>query len=77
MLRLISEVSCFTGGGGGDGSGGGGSESGDGSSGGGSGSAVSLLVLLLGLAATGIILLRFEVDQMPKRRRKSGKQPPS
>lgn len=32
-------------------------------------------MLLLGLTATGLILLRFEVEQMPKRKRKSGKQP--
>ena len=52
---------------------GGSSEGGDGGSGGGSGSAVSLLVLMLGLTATGLILLRFELDLMPKKRR--GKQP--
>ena len=65
----------FTGGSGnGGGDSGGNSESGDGGSGGGSGSAVSLLVLLLGLTATGLILLRFELDQMPKKKHKSGKQ---
>lgn len=33
---------------------------------------MSLLVLLLGLTATGLILLRFELGQMPKRKRKQG-----
>ena len=33
---------------------------------------MSLLVLLLGLTATGLILLRFELDQMPKWKRKPG-----
>ena len=33
---------------------------------------MSLLVLLLGLTATGLILLRFELDRMPKRKRKQG-----
>jgi len=33
---------------------------------------VSLVVLLLGLTATGLILLRFELGQMPKRKRKQG-----
>lgn len=37
------------------------------------GSAVSLLVLMLGLAAAGTVLLRFELDQMPKTSHKSGK----
>lgn len=61
-------TSCFTGGSGGSGSG-----SGDGGDVG-SGGAISLLVLLLGLTATGLILLRFELDQMPKKKRKAGKQ---
>ncbi|KAL0044094.1 hypothetical protein WJX82_008856 [Trebouxia sp. C0006] len=54
---------------------GGGSGSNDGGDGGSSGSAVSLLVLLLGLTATGLILLRFELGQMPKRKRKQGSFP--
>ena len=33
---------------------------------------MSLVVLLLGLAATGLILLRFELGQMPKRKHKPG-----
>ena len=57
-------------GGGGSGSGSEGSESS--SSGSSDGAAISLLVLLLGLTATGLILLKFELDQMPKRRRKAG-----
>ncbi len=52
-------------------------EGGDGGNGGGGGggSAISLLVLLLGLTATGLILLRFELGQMPKRKHKAGMQP--
>ena len=67
--------------GGSSGAGGGNSGGADSNSGGDSGdghfsidgSAVSLLVLMLGLAATGAILLRFELDQMPKTSHKSSK----
>ena len=64
-----------SGGGGNSGGGGGNSGGDDGSSGDsdghfGDGSAVSLLVLMLGLTATGLILLRFELAQMPKTHRK-------
>ncbi|KAK9824322.1 hypothetical protein WJX72_009455 [[Myrmecia] bisecta] len=65
--------------GGGDSSGGGGSGGGHGGSGSGGGShgaggeghegnAVSVLVLLLGLTATGVTLLRFEMGELPERK---------
>lgn len=35
---------------------------------------MSLLVLLLGVTATGLVLLRFELDLMPKKKHRPGKQ---
>ena len=72
------ELGCVGNGGGGNGGSSGGDSGGsgegdDGGSGGGGGSAVSLLVLLLGVTATGLILLRFELDLMPKKKRRPGK----
>ena len=71
-------VRCDAGGSGGSGGRGGGGRDGgsnegaDGGGGGGGGNAISLLVLLLGLTATGLILLRFELGQMPKKKHKAG-----
>ena len=57
--------------------GGGGGDNGSGGDGGDSGghfdgNAISLLVLMLGLTATGLILLRFELGLMPKAAHKPG-----
>lgn len=81
FARILELGFVDNGGGGNGGSSGGdsggsgeGDDGGSGGGGGGSGSAVSLLVLLLGVTATGLILLRFELDLMPKKKRRPGKQ---
>lgn len=78
MLRLTCDAIGDAGGGSSGGGGSGGSSGGSGGAGGGDsgghfdGNAVSLLVLMLGLTATGLILLRFELGQMPKTTHKPG-----
>lgn len=87
MCLTHSSIACVGDGHGGDGnsggssggnnggrdSNGGGDNSGDSGGHFGDGNAISLLVLMLGLTATGLILLRFELGQMPKTTHKSGK----